>query len=157
MQRTRSLLMTLGFLSIAAAMGTQAGEDVCKEIEAAERAVGKAIATNDFAALDKFWSPQMLVNSPGNRVLDREQVFAAMRAGKLTYRKYETTVEIFRVFGDIAVEMGHEVIVPGFGPETGNTFLRRYTNVWQRSGGSWVQVARQATYTSDSDIYDPNK
>jgi ketosteroid isomerase-like protein len=148
------LLIASGCLSITSAQGTPPG-DVQTQVTAAERAVGAAVGKQDFAALAKLWSPQMLVNSPGNRVLDREQVFASIREGKLNYEKHEGTVESFRVYGDVAVEMGHELIVPGFGPQEGKTFLRRYTNIWQQSGNSWVQIARQATYTKDSDIYAP--
>ena len=28
----------------------------------------------------------------------------------------------------------------------GKPLNRRYTNVWQKTGDSWVQIARQATY-----------
>ena len=32
------------------------------------------------------------------------------------------------------------------GPMAGQPLKRRYTDVWQKSGDSWVMIARQATY-----------
>ena len=116
------------------------------QIEANNHAVGRAIGTMDFAALEKLWSPQMVVNSPGNNILTRQQVFAAMRADKLKYSSVKGTTESFFVVESVAVEMGHEDIVMANGPMAGKPLTRRYTNVWQKSADGWVQIARQATY-----------
>jgi ketosteroid isomerase-like protein len=121
-----------------------------QQIEASEHAVAKAFATKDYAALEKLWSPQMIVNSPGNGVLTRDQVFAAIRIDQLNYAKYDNTVDGFQVFGDIAVLMGHEHLTPATGPEAGTILYRRFTDIWQRTNGSWLQIARQATYTEES-------
>ena len=48
------------------------------QIEGNGRACGHAITTNDVATLEKLWSPSLVVNSPGNRILTREGVFIAM-------------------------------------------------------------------------------
>ena len=116
------------------------------QIEANNRLVGRAIGTMDFAALEKLWSPAMVVNSPGNNILTREQVFAAMREDKLKYASAKGTTEAFVVSQDLALEMGHEDIVMANGPMAGKPLNRRYTNVWQKTGDHWVQIARQATY-----------
>jgi ketosteroid isomerase-like protein len=116
------------------------------QIEANNRAVGHAIGTMDFAALGKLWSPGMVVNSPGNNVLTREQVFAAMREDKLNYTSAKAVPEAFIVSKDLAIEMGHDDIVMANGPMAGKPLTRRFTNVWQKTGDSWVQIARQATY-----------
>lgn len=116
------------------------------QIDANNHAVGRAIGTMDFNALEKLWSPNMVVNSPGNNILTREQVFAAMREDKLKYEHLKGTTDAFFVSGDIAVEMGHEDVVMSNGPMAGKPLTRRYTNIWQRTGSSWIQIARQATY-----------
>ena len=116
------------------------------QIDANNRAVGRAIANTDFVALEKLWSPSMVVNSPGNNILTREQVFAAMREEKLKYSSVKGTTEAFFVSRDIAIEMGHENIVMSNGPMSGKPLIRRYTNVWQKTGNSWLQITRQATY-----------
>ena len=116
------------------------------QIEANGRAVGRAIGTMDFAALGKLWSPALVVNSPGNNILTREQVFASMREGKLKYSSGKVFPDAFFVSGDVAVQMGHEELVMANGPMAGQPLKRRYTDVWQKSGDGWVMIARQATY-----------
>ena len=116
------------------------------QIDANGRAVSHAIATMDFAALEKLWSPAMVVNSPGNNILTRDQVFAAMREDKLKYESSKAYQDVFVVSKDLAIEMGHEDIVMANGPMTGKPLKRRFTNVWQKTGDTWLQIARQATY-----------
>jgi uncharacterized protein (TIGR02246 family) len=116
------------------------------QIIANGRAVGRAIGTMDFAALEKVWSPAMVVNSPGNNILTRDQVFAAMRDDKLKYSSSKAIPETFFVVQDVAVEMGHDDIVMSNGPMAGKPLIRRFTNVWQKTGNEWLQIARQATY-----------
>jgi ketosteroid isomerase-like protein len=116
------------------------------QIEANNHAVGHAIVTMDFAALEKLWAPVMQVNSPGNNILTRDQVFVAMREDKLKYSSSKAVPEAFFVSGDIAIEMGHDDIVMANGPMAGKPLTRRFTNVWQKTGDGWLQIARQATY-----------
>ena len=108
-----------------------------------------ALRTRNFAELDKCWAPEMLVNSPANKVLTRAEVIVAMAAGKLDYRDTHIVVEQFSTIGDTAVEMGHEDYVPLTGPEAGKTLYRRFTNFYIHRDGRWMSLARQAT------IYDP--
>jgi hypothetical protein len=133
--------------SIEAQAQTSASDSAVQtQIEANNRAVGRAIGTMDFASLEKLWSPLMVVNSPGNNILTRDQVFAAMREDKLKYSSAKGAVELFSTANGIAIEMGHEDIVMSNGPMAGKPLRRRYTNIWQKTGDSWVQIARQATY-----------
>jgi hypothetical protein len=149
------LFLCLG-TEICHAQESQSGPERL-QIEGAERAVGKAIGMRDFATVERLWSPQMLVNSPGNRVLTREQVIAAIHEDKLSYSGYTNEIEAFHLYGDIAVLMGNETLIPNTGPEAGTRLYRRYTDIWQRTNGSWVQIARQATYTDDKKIHYNNK
>jgi len=116
------------------------------QIEANGRTCGYAIATNDFATLEKLWSPSLVVNSPGNRVLTREGVFQAMREDKLKYTSGKVFSDAFFVVNDLAVTMGHEELVMANGPMAGQPLKRRYTDVWQKTGDAWLLIARQATY-----------
>lgn len=116
------------------------------QIEANGRDCGHAIATNNFATLEKLWSPSLVVNSPGNRVLTREGVFMAMREDKLKYTSGKVFPDAFFVVNDLAITMGHEEIVMANGPMAGQPLKRRYTDVWQKTGESWLLIARQATY-----------
>ncbi len=127
---------------ISAAAETDA---IQKQIDATQQEIARAIHERDFSVLEKFWSAQMVVNAPENRIRTREDVFADLRKGGLSYSSLRGTAESFHVFGDIAVEMGHEDFVMAAGPAARKPLQRRYTNVWQRTGDHWVQIARQAT------------
>ncbi len=116
------------------------------QIDANSQAVGRAIHAMDFAALEKLWSPAVVVNSPGNRILTRDGVFTAMREDKLKYESAKTYADVFFVVNDLAIWMGHEDIVMANGPMEGKPLKRRFTDVWQKTGEGWVMIARQATY-----------
>jgi ketosteroid isomerase-like protein len=138
-----ALLLSLPLAAVAQAPDIAA---IQQQITANNHSVGRAIISMDFAALAKLWAPGMVVNSPGNNILTRDQVFQAMREDKLKYSSVHGVSEQFSVFNDIAIEMGHEDLVMANGPMAGKPLTRRYTNVWQRTPARWVQVARQATY-----------
>ncbi len=122
-----------------------------KQLAIAGAAVGKAIDTHDIAALEKLWSPKLLVNSPNNHVLTRAEVFDAIKRGQLDYEGgYTSTLEKIEFYGNVAVTMADETLVPDFGPDKGKTIHRRSTNVWQYADGAWTMIARQAT------VYDPD-
>jgi ketosteroid isomerase-like protein len=152
MRRIAILTTTLLTLTLTAATHAQAQTPttdpaaIRAQIEANNHAVGHAIYTSDFAALEKLWSPSMVVNSPGNNILTRAQVFQAMRDDKLKYTSVKGTTDAFYVSGDVAVEMGHEEVVMANGPMAGKPLTRRFTDIWQLTGDHWLQIARQATY-----------
>ena len=143
------LLTVLVLLSLSAAWGQ--APDAKREIGMASAAVGRAIESSDFAALEKLWSPSFVVNSPANRVIGREEVFAAIKRGELKYTDVKTTVERFDVVGDLGIMMGQESYKPEFGPEKGKLLTRRFTNIWQHTPEGWVMIARQAT------VFDPTQ
>jgi ketosteroid isomerase-like protein len=151
MKRLATLTAVFAFFwiaahSVQAQTSTPDTAAIRAQIEANNRAVGRAIVTQDFEALKKLWASEMVVNSPGNNILTREQVFGAMRKDELKYSSVKGAVESFFVSGNVAVEMGNEDIVMANGPMAGKPLKRRYTNVWQKDGEGWVQIARQATY-----------
>jgi hypothetical protein len=84
--------------------------------------------------------------SLGGQHRTREQVFAAMREDKLKYTSGKVYPDAFFVINDLAIQMGHEEIVMANGPMAGQPLKRRYTDVWQKTGDSWLLIARQATY-----------
>jgi Domain of unknown function (DUF4440) len=121
-----------------------------RKLALAGQALGKALAMHDQAALEKLWSPQMIVNGPNNTVLTRTEIFEGMKNGQLDYEAgYKSTLEKIEFFGNIAVTMGEDAYTPAFGPDKDKLLHRRSTNVWQYANGNWMMIARQAT------IYDP--
>ncbi|SEL68262.1 protein of unknown function [Pseudoxanthomonas sp. GM95] len=151
---SRSWVVPMLLLLALCSRAVQAQEllpEAKQQLAAAGAAVGKAITTHDTAALEKLWSPKLLVNSPNNHVLTRAEVLDAIKRGQLEYEGgYTSRLEKVEFYGNVAVTMADETLVPGFGPDKGKTIRRRSTNVWQYGDGAWVMIARQAT------IYDPD-
>ncbi|SEB76886.1 nuclear transport factor 2 family protein [Terriglobus roseus] len=145
---TRSVLL---FSLLVPALTLHAQDvDAKRKLGMAGQALGRALATHDQVALEKLWSPQMIVNGPNNTVLTRAEIFEGMKNGLLDYEAgYKTTVEKAEFIGDVAVTMGEDSYTPAFGPDKGRLLHRRSTNVWQYTDGNWIMIARQAT------IYDP--
>lgn len=110
----RSLLL----LSLLTSSSTMHAQDVeaKRKLAMAGQALGKALATHDQAALEKLWSPQMIVNGPSNTVLTRAEVLEGMKNGQLDYETgYKTTVEKVEFIGNVAVTMGEDSYTPAFG------------------------------------------
>ncbi|HCH0556694.1 TPA: nuclear transport factor 2 family protein [Pseudomonas aeruginosa] len=153
MSRTLRLTLLLALLAscgIASAQAQELDARARRQLPQAAEAVGRAIVARDLDALSKLWSPKLLVNSPDNSVLTRDQVFGAIKAGMLDYEQgYAFRLERAEFYGNVAVTMGEDTYTPTFGPEKGKLLHRRATNIWQYSDGAWVLIARQAT------IYDP--
>ena len=144
----RALLLFSLLLPVSALRAQEV--EAKRKLAMAGEALGKALAMHDQAALEKLWSPQMIVNGPNNTVLTRAEIFEGMKTGQLDYESgYKSTIEKVEFFGNIAVTMGEDTYIPAFGPDKGKPLHRRSTNVWQYADGNWMMIARQAT------VYDP--
>ena len=69
----------------------------------------------------------------------------------LKYSSFERKVDNVRIYGDTAVSIGSEAVVPIGGNATtdkSQTIQRRYTHVWVKRHGRWQLVARQAAIIS---------
>lgn len=109
----------------------------------------RLVASSDVAGLERLAHPNLRINAPGGRLLQREQFMANMRSGEIAAESFERTAEDIAVSGNVAVVMGREVFTPTLTSELGRTFgavplQRRYTNtyIWQR--GRWMWLARHA-------------
>lgn len=125
----------------------RASADPVSEVLSVKAGIGPAMRTQDRAALEKIWSPQMKVNSPSNAVVDRPTVLSLLVAGNIKYSAYKDVLESSSVFDGVVVLMGREELTEAVGADAGKAKVRRYTDIWQRNGeGNWMLVARQATY-----------
>jgi hypothetical protein len=61
--------------------------DAKRKLGIAGHALGKALATHDQDALEKLWSPQMIVNGPNNNVLTRAEIFEGMKTVSSTTKQ----------------------------------------------------------------------
>ncbi|MDR6565632.1 nuclear transport factor 2 family protein [Chitinophaga ginsengisegetis] len=138
------VVILLSALTFNIALARQTDEAVIKSLDNLER---EAVLKGDTAALfNKFWSPNIVINTPANRVGTVETAKASLRAGKLNYASFERVIEKITFTENIAIVMGYEVIKPqGASDHAGKTVTRRYTNIWMTGKDGWQMVARQAT------------
>jgi len=108
-----------------------------------------AVASVDVKALGRISDRHLRVNAPNNRILSREDLMRMLASGEIRNEVFERTPEDVVITGDVGVVMGHELVFPGAMSEQARmygrkTLNRRYTNVYIRSGGSWLHLARHA-------------
>lgn len=107
----------------------------------------KAVLDRDEKGIAKYFAANSVTNNPRNGLtVGSAGVIEAARSGIIDYFKFERAVESVQVLGNIAVTMGQETITmrnPMGG--AGAIYLRRYTNVWMKTGSTWQIVARHAS------------
>lgn len=124
-----------------------AQDDPVQQVMSVRAGIGPAMRAKDTAALEHIWSPEMKVNSPGNKVMDRATVLSLLQDDHIKYSAFKDVIESSSIFRDLVIFMGHEELTEAVGPDAGKPKIRRYTDVWQRNAtGSWMLIARQATY-----------
>ena len=127
------------------ALGETTAEEEIRGLDARE---ADAMLAADLPALEHLWSRGFIVNAPDDRVKSRDEVLQAVREARIRYSAFHRTVERIVFRGDCAISMGGELVVPkGDRPDAGQNVSRRYSHVWQKSGGSWALIARHANVT----------
>ena len=121
-------------------------ETVIRNLENAE---GQAWVNKDSVVLFKLFSPQLVVNTPLNKVATLDIVKKLMRAGKINVSYSEKIIEKITFIKDMAVVMGHDIVKPqGAMDNAGKTVTRQYTDVWIKDESGWHLTIRQATIIS---------
>lgn len=142
------LIVSIISLSLSFSTGTAAAQDQREvEIRKMETLERESVLKSDSMALfDKIWSPNMIINTPANRVGTVDGTKAHFRAGGLNYISFERTIEKITFNENVSIVMGGEVIKPqGQQVNAGKTVSRRFTHVWLFKNGSWSLIGRQAT------------
>ena len=118
-------------------------ESVIRQLEEQER---QAVLEQDFAALERLWAEEFIVNNPQNQISpSRGAVLALVQRGLIRYAAFERRIESIRFNADIAIVMGAETVEPvGDAPRAGGTVERRFTNIWRKQGAAWHMIARHA-------------
>jgi ketosteroid isomerase-like protein len=120
--------------------GTGAIEREIRRLDAQE---ADAVLRGDYALIDRLWADDFIVNNPRNSVGFGRT--GAVRMGEITYASFQRVAEFVALRGDVAIVMGHEVVVPKAPSlDAGLTLHRRYTNVWMKSAQGWRLSARHA-------------
>jgi ketosteroid isomerase-like protein len=111
------------------------------DIEAA-----KAVLDHDEKGIARYFASNSVINNTHNSLtFGSAGVIQAASNPVIDYYKFERVVESVQVLGNTAITMGQETITlksPTGG--AGAAYIRRYTNVWMRSGANWQIVARHA-------------
>jgi Domain of unknown function (DUF4440) len=119
------------------------------EIRKFEKMEGEAFEKHDTIALFKLFSPNLVVNTPLNRVATLEDIKRLIRLGKIDISSSEKIIEKISFINDMAIVMGHDIIKPQGAMEgAGKTVTRRYTDVWIKDKTGWLLTIRQATNLS---------
>jgi ketosteroid isomerase-like protein len=117
-------------------------------VTALEKENCRAFVACDIERLDQLWSDSLLVNSPINRVHDKQRVLQLLEKGVIAHVLLENRVEVARREGDTVIVMGSEVV-----RDTPHSPLlrRRYTNVWRKEGNAWRIFIRHANIIPDDE------
>jgi hypothetical protein len=126
-----------------------AQQDKETEIRKLENIEGEAWVKKDSVALFKLLSPDLVVNSPLNKVINLDILKKLIRAGKVDISYSEKKIEKVSFIKDMAVVMGSDIVKPqGAMDNSGKTVTRRYTDIWINDGAGWRLIIRQATIIS---------
>ena len=117
-----------------------------QEIRALEDESRRAFLARDLERLNDLWSDNLLVNSPIDRVHDKQRILDLLRAGTIAHSSLESQIEDIQRHGNLVVVMGGELVTD---KPDGPIIRRRFTNLWHTEGGSWRLVVRHANVTSE--------
>lgn len=114
-----------------------------------EQQVVKAILDADSNSLKKLWDPKFIVNTPRNDIAkDRAAVLENQKIGLINYSSFERNIEGILIEDDVVITLGYEVFVSRTtipGAKAGEPVKRRFTNVWKKKKGKWMQIGRHAS------------
>ena len=120
-----------------------------KKIKELEQMGVKGILEADSNLIKKIWDPEFMVNTPRNNIAEnRDAVFQNQKAGLINYKSFERIIEKMQIQKDIVITMGYEIYIPSTDLQearAGEIVKRRFTNIWKKQGGSWMQIARHAS------------
>jgi len=149
-----SINMIKSFFSIVFLISTLLtnGQSTSKtevEIRKLEQTVVMAILNADTNTLKQVWAPEFLVNNPRNDIsANRNAVLQTQKSGMINYSTFERVIEQIQFQKEIVITMGHEIFVSRNdiqGAKAGQTYKRRFTNIWMKKKGKWQQIARHAS------------
>jgi hypothetical protein len=138
------VLLITGFISQA-----QPKADLEKTIKELEQIGVKGILTADTTLLKQIWAPEFIVTTPRNTIAEnRAAVFKNQKAGLIDYSSFERVIEKMEVQENLVITMGYESFVAKHDlqeAKAGQSTKRRFTNVWMKKNGQWLQIGRHAS------------
>ena len=133
------IVISLGFLS---SIALSAEED---QIAQLEQARVKAILSGDADTLEKLYGSSWFYNTAAGKSLTKAEYLGDLRSGKL--KVHESSVENVRIqtYGESATVTGIQHVKATVNGKDIQADMR-FLHVYAKAEGSWVIVARQATY-----------
>jgi hypothetical protein len=143
------LLLSTSFFTISIFMNAQTTSKTETEIRKLEQEVVNAILNADSNKLKELWAPEFLVNNPRNDIsINRNAVLQIQKSGMINYSSFERIIEQIQFQENLVITMGHETFVSRNdipGAKAGQTYKRRFTNIWMNKKSKWQQIARHAS------------
>lgn len=144
----RALIFALCLACALCAFAQQTGSSVANpetEVRRLNTEEVDAFLKKDADAMTRIWSSDFVATNPLNRFVNGEQVRQMMKSGFLGITSYDRKIEYLRVYGDTVIVAGSEIVTwGGRMPNAGKTERLRFTAVWMRQQGRWLEVARHA-------------
>ena len=137
-----ALLATLLF-SINSSAGT-CDNVTADEALKAEDARYAAQMSNDFAAMEKMFSPELVYTHTSSVVDNKQSYIDSMRSGKVVYKVMRRSDVQVRTFGCIAILTGNGNFDVNVNDKDVNVLLR-FTSIWQKKDGAMQYVSWQST------------
>ena len=110
----------------------------------AEDARYAAQMSNDFAAMDKLFSPDLVYTHTSAVVDNKQSYIESMRSGKVVYKVMRRSDVQVRTFGCIAILTGNGNFDVTVGDKDVNVLLR-FHSIWQKKDGIMQYVSWQST------------
>src|SRR4051812_15112254 len=141
----KQLILTLLPLFIFFGSYAQSTEET--EIRKLENEMREAFLKRDSVILFKLLSPNLVINSPWNKVLTMEDITNNLRKGGGTDTlTFDGNIEKITFTNNIAIVLGQETrVATGKAINVGKTIQRRFTDVWMNNKKKWQLVGRQST------------
>ena len=110
---TLLLLLIISTINIVFAQKKNVQDLRQAEIRRLENVEKDAVIRGDSAVLyNNLWSPEMVVNTPANRIGNVEGTKMQLRSGKLKYLSFDRNIEKITFNDNLAIVMGEEKIKP---------------------------------------------
>ncbi len=113
---------------------------------AAVNQLDHAVINDDHAAFAALMADDLVVNNPQNTLSEPGASVQLNASGRISYTKYDRTIEYAGIRGGMVLLMGEELCVPKPpNPMAGREVHRRFVDLWKQENGRWLLTARQAT------------
>jgi len=145
----RFTLRWLTILVVALFLGLSAWAGSCDNITAdealkAEDARYAAQMSNDFAAMEKLFSPDLVYTHTSSVVDNKQTYIESMRSGAVVYKVMRRSDVQVRTFGCIAILTGNGNFDVRVNDKDLNVLLR-FHSIWQKKDGVMQYVSWQST------------